>query len=101
MEKRIIGVFNIDDNLLALNQLLILVSSSFIFSSKTLMSLHEKSRFVSSANIFGFSAFEASCRPFTYKRNNNCPKMDPAGTTYVTVALLVEKINCLQFFKSS
>ena len=61
-----------NDNLLALNQLLTFVSSLFIFSNKMLMSLCEKKRFVSSANMIGFSTFEAWCKSFTY--NNENPK---------------------------
>ena len=66
-----------DNNLLALNQLLTSVISLFIFSNKMLMSLCEKKRFVSSANMIGFSIFEAWCKSFTYNRNNKGPKMDP------------------------
>ena len=55
-----------NNNLLALNQLLIFVSSFFIFSKKMLISLCEKKRFVWSTNIIGFSTW---CKSFTYNRN--------------------------------
>ena len=100
-ENLVFWTFN--DNLLALNQLLTLVSSLFIFSNKMLMSLCEKKRFVSSANMIGFSTFEVWCKSFTYNRNNKGPKMDPWGTPHVTVTFLVElcskETNCCRSFK--
>ena len=70
MEKRILAW------LLALNQLLTFVSSLLIFSNKALMSQCEKKRFASSANMIGFSTFEALFKSFAYNRNNNERKMD-------------------------
>ena len=77
-------------NLLTLNQLLTFVSSLFIFSNKTLMSLCEKKRFVPSANTIGISTFEAWCKLFTYNRNNKGLKRDPWGIRHVTGSFLVE-----------
>ena len=70
-ENLVFLTFN--DNLLALNQLLTFINSLFIFSNKMLMSLCEKKRFVLSANMIGFSTFEAWCKSFTYNRNNKGP----------------------------
>ena len=47
------------DNLLALNQLLKLLISLFIFSNKTLRTLCKKKTFVTYIDIAGFSTFEA------------------------------------------
>ena len=47
------------DNLLALNQLLKLLISLFIFSSKTLRTLCKKKTFVTYIDIAGFGTFEA------------------------------------------
>ena len=55
-----------------------------------LMSLCEKKRFVSFANMIGFSTFEVWCKSFTYNRNNKGPKIDSWGIPHVTVAFLVE-----------
>ena len=72
-KKEYFVVLTFNDNLLSLNQLFTFASSSFIFSNKMLMSLCDKKRFVSSANMTGFSIFEAWCKSFTYNRNNKGP----------------------------
>ena len=58
-EKKNLAFLTFNDNLLTLNQLLTFVSSLSIFSNKMLMQLCEKKRFMSSANMIGFSTFEA------------------------------------------
>ena len=57
-KKEYLVFLTFKDNLLASNHLFILVSSSFIFSNKMLMSLCRKKRFVSSANMIEVSTFE-------------------------------------------
>ena len=79
-----------NDNLLALNQLLKISRSLSIFLNKTLMSLCEKRRIESSANMIGFDAFEGWCKSFTYNSNNKSPKKDPWRTPHVTVAFAVK-----------
>ena len=94
--------FTFNNNLLILNQLVMLVISSFIFPNKTLMPLHEKKIFVLSAYMIGFSTFKVRYRLFAYNRNNNGrPKVDFLRViTHITVTLLVElysiEINCFQ-----
>ena len=105
-KKEFLVFLTFNDNLLALHQLFTFVSSLFIFSSKMLMSLCEKKRFVSSTNMTGFSNFEAWCKLFPYNRNSKGPKMDHWGRQHVTVTFLVElcskEVNCLQIvFKPS
>ena len=90
-------------NLLALNQLLTFVSSSFIFSNKTLMLVCMKKRFLSSTNMIEFTLFETWFESFTYNRNNKGPKRDPWRIPHVTVAFLVElcpkEITCFRPFE--
>ena len=94
--------FTFNNNLLALNQLVMLVISSFIFPNKTLMPLYEKKIFVLSAYMIGFSTFEVRYSLFAYNRNNNGrPKVDFLRViTHITLTLLVElysiEINCFQ-----
>ena len=66
--------------MIALNQLLALVSALLIFSNKRLMPLCEKKRFLLSGNMIEFSTFEAWCKSFTYNRNNTGPKVEPWET---------------------
>ena len=94
--------FTFNNNLLILNQLVMLVISSFIFPNKTLMPLYEKKIFVLSAYMIGFSTFKVRYRLFAYNRNNNGrPKVDFLRViTHITLTLLVElysiEINCFQ-----
>ena len=93
--------FTFNNNLLVLNQLVMLVISSFIFPNKTLMPLYEKKIFVFSAYMIGFSTFKVRYRLFAYNRNNNGPKIDFLRVIpHITVTLLVElysiEINCFQ-----
>ena len=86
-----------------LNQLVILLSSSFFVSSKALMSLCGNKRFLSFVKMVGFGTFEEWCRSFKYNRNNKGPNIDPWGRSHAFVALLVElrskEINYFWFFK--
>ena len=86
-----------------LNQLVILLSSSFIVSSKSLMSPCGKKRFVSFVKMVEFSTFEEWCRSFKYNSINKGPNIDPWGRSHAFVALLVElrskEINYFWFFK--
>lgn len=89
LKKEYLTSLTFNDNLLALDKLVILISSWFIFSSKTFMSLCEKKTFAFSMNVIVFSNFEAWCGSSTYNRHKNSPKIDPSGTLHVTVALLI------------
>ena len=84
--------FTFNNNLLALNQLVILVISSFIFPNKTLLPLYEKKIFVLSAYMIGFSTFKVRYRLFAYNRNNNGrPKVDLLRVIpHITLTSLVE-----------
>src|SRR6218665_4130250 len=63
------------DNLFALNQLAIMISSEFIISIRWSRDLLDKNTFVSSANKMYLRSREVVDRSFMYSKNNNGPSI--------------------------
>jgi len=71
------------DNLFALNQSAIMISSEFIISIRWSRDLWDKKIFVSSANKMYLMSREVVDRSFMYSDNKNGPSIEPWGTPQV------------------
>ena len=92
------------ENLLALNQFVTFLSSSFNVSKRYPILESEINKFVSSANIIGVSLLELLKSSFIYMRNKSGPRIEPCGTPQVILhhmlfSYLPSDTNCCQSFK--
>ena len=90
--------------MLALNQVTIFLSSSFIVSERFLILESQINKFLLSANITGVSLLKLLKKSFIYVRSKSGPRMEPCGTPkvilrYTLLAFLPSDTNCCRCFR--